>query len=179
MKAIFSMSRDYAIGNTSNPFGLVVHSKADLLHFKHTTQGGVAVMGSATFESMGRNPLPNRRNCVLSKSAIYDEAETFRSIQDLVCGVEGESSVWVIGGAQVIESLVPYIDEYVITVWDFVASSLSPTYNLTFLGPNTRRVLRELPSTTINTVYDNSAGIALGLSGTLVGEIQLYSANNK
>ena len=39
---------------------------ADLAHFKRLTRGGDIIMGRKTFESIGRRPLPERENIVIS-----------------------------------------------------------------------------------------------------------------
>lgn len=39
---------------------------ADLAHFKRLTLGGSVIMGRKTFESIGRRPLPDRENIVIS-----------------------------------------------------------------------------------------------------------------
>ena len=39
---------------------------ADLAHFKRLTKGGDVIMGRKTFESIGRRPLPERENIVIS-----------------------------------------------------------------------------------------------------------------
>lgn len=45
----------------------------DLKHFKQLTQHSIVIMGRKTFESIGFNPLPNRLNIVVSRSASYAE----------------------------------------------------------------------------------------------------------
>jgi len=39
---------------------------ADMKHFRNTTRGHTVIMGQKTFESIG-NPLPNRRNIILTQ----------------------------------------------------------------------------------------------------------------
>src|SRR5262245_30462839 len=61
---IVAISDNYAIGRDGK---LPWHYSADLRNFKETTTGGIVVMGSSTWRSIGR-PLPDRTNIVLSHS---------------------------------------------------------------------------------------------------------------
>ena len=42
------------------------HLSADLKHFKSVTSGHPIIMGATTFLSLGRRPLPNRTNVVVT-----------------------------------------------------------------------------------------------------------------
>jgi dihydrofolate reductase len=74
----------------------------DLAHFKRTTLGRPIVMGRKTWESLGR-PLPGRRNIVISRNTAY-EAQGAQVVPDMAAALaacDGESEVFVIGGAQI------------------------------------------------------------------------------
>lgn len=64
---ITAYGRDRAIGQNGDlPWGRSL--PADLAHFKRLTSGGCVIMGRNTFESIGRQPLPNRENIVISST---------------------------------------------------------------------------------------------------------------
>ena len=100
--AIVAMSSNRVIGKDGK---LPWHLPEDLKFFKKTTLGHPILMGRKTFESIGR-PLPGRRNIVLSTSMPPREGvEVIRSLADLTCA-DGEQ-IFLIGGAQLFESLLP------------------------------------------------------------------------
>lgn len=76
---------------------------ADLQYFKQTTTGHTIVMGRKTFESIGK-PLPNRNNVILTGNKDYhhEGVKVIHSVDELV-SLEGESELFVIGGATVYE----------------------------------------------------------------------------
>lgn len=63
VKIIVAVTENDAIGKNG---GLLFSLKGDMKHFRETTKGNVVIMGSKTYESIGR-PLPNRINIVLSR----------------------------------------------------------------------------------------------------------------
>ncbi len=99
-------------------------SKADKIFFKETTQrAGVMVMGSKTFETIGR-ALPGRRNIVLSGTkkfgGIYGIETSAESPRELVERLrrEGVQELAICGGAGVYTSFMKegLIDTLYITV---------------------------------------------------------------
>lgn len=73
---------------------------ADLAHFKRLTRGGDIIMGRKTFESIGRRPLPERENIVISSRPT--------GIKGVLTAVNLSSALalsryptFIIGGAQV------------------------------------------------------------------------------
>jgi len=95
----------------------------DLNRFKELTEGHIVVMGRKTFESLGSKPLPNRENVVLtSNPAAYkngkylyhvDSVERIFNEYDLVTG---NLDLWIIGGMNVYEQFMPYVQEIYITL---------------------------------------------------------------
>ncbi len=85
----------------------------DLAWFKESTAGGVVVMGRKTWESLPRKPLPGRENIVISNSNIQDAD----CVMDLSAALESlpkmnfNKDIWIIGGASVLEQLLPIVDE--------------------------------------------------------------------
>ena len=99
---------------------------ADLKHFKALTTGHTVVMGSRTYLFLPRRPLPNRRNIVLTHqdAALFEGAEVVRSIEDILALNKNSNSnspiipddeLFIIGGGQVYEQLLPYSDRLYIT----------------------------------------------------------------
>jgi dihydrofolate reductase len=73
---------------------------ADLAHFKRLTKGGDVIMGRKTFESIGRRPLPERENIVISSRPT--------GVKGVLTAVNLSSALalsryptFIIGGAQV------------------------------------------------------------------------------
>lgn len=84
---------------------------ADLAHFKRLTRGGDVIMGRKTFESIGRRPLPERENIVISSRPT--------GVKGVLTAVNLSSALalsryptFIIGGAQVYGDAlgVPEID---------------------------------------------------------------------
>lgn len=84
---------------------------------QHTTShGGIVLMGQKTLEAIGQ-PLPNRRNIVLSRE--MHEAEGVVYTQDLDKFLLNHmEDIWVIGGASVFEQTINLADELYITKID-------------------------------------------------------------
>ena len=73
---------------------------ADLAHFKRLTKGGDVIMGRKTFESIGRRPLPERENIVISSrpTGVKGVLTAMNLPSALVLS---RYPVFIIGGAQV------------------------------------------------------------------------------
>lgn len=113
--AIVAMDRNRVIGNQGK---LPWHYSEDLKFFKRTTLGHPILMGRATFDSIGK-PLPGRQNIVLSRTMAPREGLTvIRDISQLAEVVPPESTVFVIGGAQVFADLLPQCDGLYLTYID-------------------------------------------------------------
>lgn len=112
LAAIVAMASNRVIGNQGT---LPWHYPEDLKFFKRTTLGHPILMGRATFDSIGR-PLPGRQNIVLSSTMPPREGvSVIRSLEELpaVCG--SAETLFVIGGAQLFEALLPQCDTLFLT----------------------------------------------------------------
>ena len=89
---------------------------ADMEHFKRMTSGHTVIMGRKTFESIG-NPLPGRKNVVLSKDANF-KADGCRVIHSLDEALElaKDEEVFVIGGAELYAGFMDYAERLYITL---------------------------------------------------------------
>jgi dihydrofolate reductase len=113
---IAAVDSDGAIGhNNALPWERI---KADLMHFKTITTGHTVVMGRTTFESIGF-PLPNRTNIVLTRNATYAH-EGVLCISDpaIVVARAQTEDVFVIGGAEIYQLLLPHVTRMYITTVD-------------------------------------------------------------
>lgn len=86
---------------------------ADLRWFKECTVGGIVVMGGATWRSLPRKPLPNRENIVITRrdDIEADVVVDMRSALKILPQLNYTKDVWIIGGANILEQLLPYCDE--------------------------------------------------------------------
>lgn len=91
----------------------------DLKHFKNTTLGHPIIMGRNTWESLGK-ALPGRRNIVVSRNPDYEatDAEVFESLDDAIDACTGSEKVFIIGGAQIYDEALAYVDKLIITEVD-------------------------------------------------------------
>ena len=91
----------------------------DLKHFKNTTLGHPIIMGRNTWESLGK-ALPGRRNIVVSRNPDYEaaDAEVFESLDDAIDACSGSDKVFIIGGAQIYDEALIYVDKLIITEVD-------------------------------------------------------------
>lgn len=125
VKAILACDESFGIGkNGSLPWP---KNSEDLREFRDLTTNHVVIMGSKTwFDPMFPKPLPNRKNYVISRNPdlVIKEAHVINqniqeSIETLIEECKQESKIlWVIGGAEIIELLLPYIEEFHLTVFD-------------------------------------------------------------
>ncbi len=141
MKAILHADKNWGIGKSN---GLMFSIPADMKFFRETTTGNVVVMGSNTLKSFpGGNALKNRTNIVL-----YPDGEErndciiVRSLEELFSEIKkyDKDRVYVIGGAMMYKTLLPYCDEVLVTKVDAVGGAdaffenldLNPNFNLVY-----------------------------------------------
>lgn len=112
---IVAAARNLAIGKDGK---LPWHYPADLKHFKQTTTGGVVVMGSNTWRSIGRT-LPERLNVVLSRRAQIDSGHDLLFLRSETEAVDLSKylgcDLFVIGGSAIYRAFAPHIDEWLVT----------------------------------------------------------------
>jgi dihydrofolate reductase len=100
------------------------HIPEDLRHFKQTTAGHAVLMGRKTFDSIGKKPLPGRRNLIVSRSApaSADKAaagvEFFLSIPSAIEAVRAggtETELFIVGGSEIYAAALPLTDRLYVT----------------------------------------------------------------
>jgi dihydrofolate reductase len=112
---IVSMANNRVIGlNNKMPW----HLSADLKKFKKITMGSPILMGRKTHESIGK-PLPGRTNIIISRNLDYrqDGCLVFNDLETaLKKACESAEEVFVIGGADVYEAILPIADTIYLTI---------------------------------------------------------------
>lgn len=110
---IVAAGSDGAIGKDGN---LIWHISSDLKRFKALTMGHPVIMGRKTWESLPKRPLPGRRNIVVSRNPEFTApgAETAASPRLALEMTRGEEP-FVMGGAQIYNELLPFIDRIFLT----------------------------------------------------------------
>ena len=124
MKAILHADREWGIGKSNS---LMFKIPADMKFFKETTTGNVVVMGSNTLKSLpGGKPLKDRTNIVLyPDGAKRDDCVVVDSLEKLFTEIKKFDSdeVFVIGGAMMYATLLPYCSEVLVTKVDAVGNA--------------------------------------------------------
>lgn len=119
MRAIVVVDKNWGIGKKND---LLFRLPADMKHFRETTAGKVVVMGSNTLLSFpGGNPLKNRTNIVLwpggEKRADCTVADSLPQLFEEI-GKYPKDDVFVVGGAMLYRTLLPYCEEVIATKVD-------------------------------------------------------------
>jgi dihydrofolate reductase len=91
------------------------HYSEDLKYFKQTTMGHPLIMGRVVFEELGENPLPGRKNIVLSRSRNYDHVPTFSSFDEALEHLKEEEIVFLIGGGDIYRQFLDRCDKLFVT----------------------------------------------------------------
>lgn len=105
---IVAYDTNLAIGKHGDlPWGRAL--PGDLAHFRQLTRGGSVIMGRRTFESIGKKPLPERENIVISSRPT--------GVEKVLTAIDLESAlalarypVFIIGGAQVYAAALKHSD---------------------------------------------------------------------
>ncbi len=118
-----------AIGSKSRALGkdgdLIWKIPADLKRFKELTSGHPIIMGSKTYHSLPKRPLPNRTNIVLTRAAPnqgfnVDSSLKFVSYPEEALKVaensQGGEKIYIIGGGEIYKLMLPYTDTLELTI---------------------------------------------------------------
>ena len=118
MKAIVAVDKKWGIGKNND---LLFSIPEDMKFFRQTTKGKVVVMGSNTLRSFPEGkPLKNRVNIVLSSKLKRDDCVVVDSLDKLLEEIKKYPSdeVYLIGGAMLYKTLLPYCEKALITKVD-------------------------------------------------------------
>ena len=119
MTVIVAADKNFAIGKDN---GLLARLPEDMKFFKEKTIGNAVVMGSKTYMSFPKRPLPERENLVItSQPEKYPEVKTFTSIEDFLSYAEkSEKEIYVCGGGMIYKELLPYCEKALVTKIDYI-----------------------------------------------------------
>lgn len=118
MKEIVAVDKNWGIGKNND---LLFRLPADMKHFRETTTGKTVVMGGNTLLSLpNAAPLKNRTNILVSDKFSREDMISVDSIAGLseVLKKIPADDVYVIGGAMLYRSLLPYCEEAIVTKVD-------------------------------------------------------------
>lgn len=119
MRAIVAVDKKWGIGKNND---LLFRLPADMKHFREATTGKVVVMGSNTLLSFpGGRPLKDRVNVVLWPDGPQrEDCVLVRSLAELFAAVASypADDVFVVGGAMLYRTLLPYCTEVIATKVD-------------------------------------------------------------
>ena len=95
---------------------LLFDIKEDMEFFKFHTLNNTVIMGLNTYKSIGK-PLKNRKNIVLSFEPIGldPSVDVFTSIDQCLGHINRDNDIYIIGGATIYNSFLPYYDKIYVT----------------------------------------------------------------
>jgi dihydrofolate reductase len=148
LKIIAAIDKNRGIGRNNE---LLFRIPADLQRFKQLTLGHTVVMGRKTYESIG-HPLPGRDNIILTRNHQFASSlenvsydNTDGTSLKIICACDGQSAVdnivqctqnnhdrFIIGGAEIYETFLPYANELLLTQVEqsYQADSFFPQWNI-------------------------------------------------
>ena len=109
-----------AAASTNNVIGfnnkLIWNIPNDLKRFKELTLGHSVIMGRKTFESLP-NPLPKRRNIIITKNKDYSQngIEVTSNIEDAIDLCKSDSQPFIIGGGEIYSQTIEIVDKIELT----------------------------------------------------------------
>ena len=113
---IAAVAQNGAIGYKNK---LIYWLPNDLKRFKQLTTGHTILMGRRTFESLPKGALPNRRNCVLTRSQrALPGCECFRTWDEFIATSMPDEEIYIIGGASLYKNLLDKVDRLCLTEID-------------------------------------------------------------
>ena len=124
ISAIVAVDKDWGIGYQGQ---LLEHLPPDMKYFKELTQNNLVIMGRKTWDSLPSKPLPCRTNIIISSTLQLDYLEkngSFVCVADMEkiknnitkgCYAFCSKEVFIIGGGQIYEQLLPYCDQVYVT----------------------------------------------------------------
>ena len=119
MRAIVVVDRNWGIGKKND---LLFRLPADMKHLREVTAGETVVMGSNTLLSFPEGkPLKNRTNIVLWPGGEKrEDCVVVGSLEELFSEVKKypQEDVFLVGGAMMYRTLLPYCDEAIVTKAD-------------------------------------------------------------
>ena len=116
LAAIVAVDENWGIGRNGD---LLINIPEDKKFFKAKTNDSIVIMGRKTWDSLPKKPLPNRKNYVISKSQKHVNGVDFISMDSAIELIQNEDSdIFIIGGGQIYEKLLPYCEKVFVTKID-------------------------------------------------------------
>lgn len=113
---IAAVAKNRAIGFENK---LIYWLPNDLKRFKALTTGHTIVMGLNTYKSLPKGALPNRRNCVLTRSVKeLPGCECFASWDEFIKNCKADEDIYIIGGASIYQQFIDKVDRLCLTEID-------------------------------------------------------------
>lgn len=110
---IAAVARNRAIGYQNK---LLYWLPDDMRRFRQLTTGHTILMGRRTFESLPKGALPNRRNCVLTRTVKeLPGCECFPDWESFIATCHDDEEIYIIGGASIYRQLLPFADRLCLT----------------------------------------------------------------
>ena len=113
ISAIVAVDNDWGIGYNGN---LLERIPEDQKYFKTLTTGHAVVMGSKTWDSLPKKPLPDRMNIIISHEGnlLLENGAIRLKLEDLNLDYF-ETDVFIIGGGSIYQQLLPFCDRVYVT----------------------------------------------------------------
>lgn len=128
LSLIVAIGKDGAIGRKGE---LIWKIPADLKRFKSITDGHTIIMGRKTWDSLPKKPLPGRKNIVVTRNPDF-EAEGAIVVDSIekALSLKETGEVFVIGGAEIYNSMLPYVSKLYLTEVDALCENADTFLNL-------------------------------------------------
>ena len=118
---IAAVAKNRAIGLENK---LIYWLPNDLKRFKQLTTGHTILMGLNTYKSLPKGALPNRRNCVLTRSVKeLPGCECFASWDAFIDSCGEDEDIYIIGGASIYRQFIDKADRLCLTEVDDTPAS--------------------------------------------------------
>ncbi len=112
---IVAFSNNFVIGKNNK---LLWHLPDDFKRFKQLTSGCNVIMGRKTFESLP-NPLPNRKNIIITRNVDYivpDGCIVVSSLEDALKVESMSEDTYIIGGGEIYKQSMDIVDKLEVTL---------------------------------------------------------------
>jgi len=118
VSAIVATAKNNVIGKDNN---IPWYLPDDLKYFKAKTLNHHVIMGRKSYESIG-HPLPKRTNIIVTRNPFFIASNCLvvHTVEDglEIARKNNEEEVFILGGAQIYELSIPYLDRLYITEID-------------------------------------------------------------
>ncbi len=118
VSAIVATAKNNVIGKDNN---IPWYLPDDLKYFKAKTLNHHVIMGRKSYESIG-HPLPKRTNIIVTRNSFFIASNCLvvHTVEDglEIARKNNEEEVFILGGAQIYELSIPYLDRLYITEID-------------------------------------------------------------